>query len=169
MTALLSDLCCYCIFQALALLLLANGAPIIVNKLLGERWAQPIDNGFMLNDGQRLLGQTKTWRGFYAALCLTTLGALLFELNAWIGMAFGVLSMTGDLLSSFIKRRRAKVESSQARGFDTVPESLLPVWFLQSHLGLGLIEIALIVGFFFLIEEYLSPILYKLQLRKRPY
>jgi CDP-2,3-bis-(O-geranylgeranyl)-sn-glycerol synthase len=77
--------------------------------------------------------------------------------------------MTGDLLASFIKRRMGHAESSRARGLDTVPESLLPILVLKAPLGLGLIDIILIVAFFFLIEELISPILYRLHIRMRPY
>ncbi|MDD1608305.1 MAG: CDP-archaeol synthase, partial [Methylococcaceae bacterium] len=71
--------------------------------------------------------------------------------------------------ASFVKRRRGKVESSRARGLDTVPESLLPLLFLKDSLALGFIDILLVVGFFFLCEEFISPILYKWHIRNRPY
>jgi len=77
--------------------------------------------------------------------------------------------MTGDLLASFIKRRMGRAESGRARGLDTVPESLLPTMLLKEPLALSLIDIILIVALFFLIEEWVSPILYRLHIRKRPY
>ncbi len=163
------SLCVFCTFQALVLLLIANGAPILVGNVMGTRWAKPIDNGITLPDGQRLLGDTKTWRGLCAAACLTALGAILFDLPVWLGVVFGVLSMLGDLLSSFIKRRHARIESSHAPGLDTMPESLLPIGCLQMPLNLGITEMAIIAGAFFLLEELVSPILFKLHIRSRPY
>jgi CDP-2,3-bis-(O-geranylgeranyl)-sn-glycerol synthase len=155
--------------QAIALLVVANGAPVLINKTLGKQWAWPVDNGLKLRDGRRLFGDTKTWRGLCSAVLFTTLAAILSGIDLLTGVLFGILAMSGDLLASFIKRRMGCVESSQARGFDTVPESLFPVLLLQEPLALSLIDIILIVVLFFLIEELISPVLYRLHIRKRPY
>ena len=166
---LLLSLCWPCILQALALLVIANGAPVITNKGLGNQWSWPVDNGLNLRDGQRLLGNAKTWRGLCSAICLTTVASILFGIEPLNGVIFGALAMTGDLLASFVKRRLMRAESSRARGLDTVPESLLPIWLLKEPLALGYTDIILIVGLFFLIEELISPLLYRLHIRKQPY
>jgi len=163
------SLCLYCIIQAVALLVAANGAPVLVNKVLGKRWAWPVDKGLKLGNGHRLFGSTKTWRGLFSAIYFTAAVAILCGIGPLIGILFGALAMTGDLLASFIKRRLGRVESSRARGLDTLPESLLPILLLKEPLGLALIDIGLIVGLFFLIEEFVSPVLYWLHIRKRPY
>lgn len=165
----MTDISVVCIVQALLLLLVANGAPVLVNNLLGHRYDGAVDGGCKWVDGRPLFGFTKTWRGLIAAVVSTGGVALLLDLTPWIGMLVGGCAMVGDLLSSFIKRRRGKKESSQARGLDTVPESLLPVWALKEPLGLSFIDISLIIGLFFLAEEGLSPLLYRLHIRKRPY
>lgn len=167
MTAL--SLCIYCISLAIALLVVANGAPVIINKMLGQRLAWPVDSGLRLHDGRRLFGKTKTWRGLCSAVLSTAIAAILIKIDFLTGVLFGTLAMTGDLLASFIKRRINCVESSRARGLDTIPESLLPILFLKEPLALSFADIILIVAFFFLIEEWLSPILYQLHIRKRPY
>ena len=161
--------CWHCIFQALVLLVIANGAPLIINKVLGNRWSWPVDKGLNLSDGQRLLGSAKTWRGLCSALYFTTVVAILFGIEPLTDALFGALAMTGDLLASFIKRRLMRAESSRARGLDTVPESLLPLCLLKDSLTLNLIDITLIVGLFFLIEEFVSPVLYRLHIRNQPY
>lgn len=158
-----------CIAQALILLLAANGAPILLTWLMGKRWAYPIDNGIELTDGQRLFGASKTWRGIFSALCVTTGLSMAFNMAFLTGLWFGVLTMSGDLLASFSKRRLGHHESSQVRGFDTVPESLLPILILKTPLTLSAIDIILIVGIFFLIEEFVSPVLYRWHIRKKPY
>ena len=163
------SLCWYCIFQALLLLIAANGAPVITGKVLGNRLARPVDNGLKLSDGYRLFGNSKTWRGLFSAVFFSTAVAILFGIEPLTGVLFGTLTMTGDLLTSFIKRRRGNVESSRARGLDTVPESLLPLCLLKDSLALNLIDIILIVILFFLIEEFVSPVLYKLHIRNQPY
>ena len=161
--------CLYCLIQAVALLAVANGTPVLVNKVMGKRWAWPVDNELKLRDGHRLWGNTKTWRGLCAAVFFSILAAIISGLEPLTGALFGALAMVGDLLASFIKRRMGRVESSRARGFDTVPESLLPILLLKESLALSLIDIILIVALFFLIEELVSPVLYRLHIRKRPY
>jgi CDP-2,3-bis-(O-geranylgeranyl)-sn-glycerol synthase len=155
--------------QAVALLIVANGAPVLISKTLGTQWAWPVDNGLTLRDGRRLFGGTKTWRGLCSAVLFTTLAAIFGGIDLLTGVLFGLLAMCGDLLASFIKRRMGHGESSQARGLDTVPESLLPVLLLKDPLMLSLIDIILIVVLFFLIEELISPVLYRWHIKKRPY
>ncbi|WP_333878381.1 CDP-archaeol synthase [Methylobacter sp.] len=167
MTAL--SWCLYCMIQAIALLVAANGAPVLINKALGKRWTWPVDNKLEWSDGRRLFGNTKTWRGLCSAIFCTTLVAFLSGIEPLTGLLFGVLTMAGDLLASFIKRRMGCNESSRARGLDTVPESLLPIFLLKEPLALSLIDIIVIVALFFLIEELISPVLYRLHIRKRPY
>ena len=163
------SLCFYCIIQAIVLLVAANGAPVLAAKALGRRWAWPVDHGLTLPDGQRLFGRAKTWRGVCSAVLLTTLAAISIGITPLTGALFGALAMAGDLLASFSKRRMGCAESGRARGLDTVPESLLPIWLLKEPLALGLIDIILIVALFFLMEEWISPVLYRLHIRKRPY
>lgn len=157
------------IIQALLLLLVANGAPLIVRKIVGEHWGYPVDMGLTWFDHQRLLGGSKTWRGLLASMVATGCMASGMGLGISTGMLFGALSMGGDLLASFLKRRRGHAESSRARGLDTVPESLLPLWALNDRLPLDVIGIALVMGIFFLIEEFVSPLLYKWHIRNQPY
>src|SRR5664279_3704504 len=132
MTAL--PVCLYCMTQAIALLIAANGAPVLINKVLGKRWAWPVDNKLKLRDGHRLFGHTKTWRGLCSAILSTTLIAILSGIEPLTGILFGALAMAGDILASFLKRRMGHVESSRARGLDTVPESLLPILVLKEPL-----------------------------------
>lgn len=165
----LQSLCWNCIFPSLLLLITANGAPVIASKMLGNRFARPIDNGLKLSDGYRLFGDSKTWRGLFSAVFFTMVMAVFLGIQPLTSLFFGTLTITGDILASFIKRRLGSVESSRARGLDTVPESLLPLWLLKDSLGLNLIGIALLVGLFFLIEELISPVLYRLHIRDQPY
>lgn len=154
---------------ALVFLLAANGAPILMNALLGKRLAWPMDSGVTLPDGYRLFGGAKTWRGLFSAVCATTGLALVCARPPLLGLIFGFLAMTGDLLASFCKRRLGHAESSHARGLDTVPESVLPIAILKEPLALNLIDIILVAVIFFLIEEFVSPLLYRWHIRNKPY
>ena len=121
------------ILQALALLTLANGTPVIAKKIFGARFAQPLDAGARFFDRRPLFGASKTIRGILLAIIVTTAGAPLVGLDAEIGALVAGAAMAGDLFSSFVKRRLNWPPSSRALGLDQVPESLLPLHLNQSY------------------------------------
>lgn len=155
--------------QALILLVVANGAPVITRDLTGTWFDWPVDLGLILADGQPLLGDSKTWRGLLVAVISGAIVAGWIGLSAKQGALFALLVMVGDLFASFTKRRLRLAPSSRSRGLDVIPESLLPAAVMKTELGLNMIDIGLVVMGFFLIEVYLSPILYRWHIRKRPY
>jgi hypothetical protein len=157
------------VLDVLLLLVIANGAPILGHRILGERLGHPIDAGLHLADGQPLFGLSKTWRGAICAVVLTTLAAALLGYPVWLGALAGAAAMTGDLLSSFIKRRRRLPPSSFAAGVDQIPEALLPALLLMPLLGLRPGEVVLIVAAFVAVELALSVLLYMLKIRRQPY
>ena len=89
----------------LLLLITANGAPILLAWRLGQRWDWPLDAGWVLPDGRRLLGESATWRGLVAGVVSTALLSWLLGLGPGLGALIGFLSLVGDALSSFVKRR----------------------------------------------------------------
>ncbi|WP_295542166.1 CDP-archaeol synthase [uncultured Thiohalocapsa sp.] len=153
----------------LLLIVAANGAPVLVHAMLGARWAVPVDCGLRLADGRRLLGDAKTWRGLAVALAASTTLAPLLGLSPLVGLAAGALAMAGDLLASFVKRRLGRPRSSRALLLDTVPESLCPAVGLMQPLHLGGAEILGLVILFSLLDAWLSPLLYRLRIRRRPW
>ncbi len=97
------------------------------------------------------------------------MAAALLGYSAGFGLAFGALVMTGDLLSSFLKRRRGLPASSRATGLDQLPESLLPALFTTAYLGLDWWWAPLWAAAFMLLEIVVSKPLFLLHIRKRPY
>jgi CDP-2,3-bis-(O-geranylgeranyl)-sn-glycerol synthase len=154
--------------KLLALLLAANGAPILVRQLLPGTGGCPLDAGKTAWDGRPLLGHSKTARGLLAALVLTAVLALLLGMPLLLGVTIGFGAMAGDLLSSFIKRRLGIEPSSPAPGLDQIPESLLPLILVAEPLGLAAMNIAIIVLLFITLELTLSRILFRMHIRKRP-
>ncbi len=157
------------LLQLLLLLMVANGAPILAQKLFNDRFNHPLDGGLVLRDGRRLFGSSKTVRGIVLAIISTVVAAVLLDLPWFIGALIGTFAMLGDVLSSFTKRRLGKPTSSQALGLDQIPESLLPLLTVTPILNLRLMEIGGIVLAFLILELALSRILFKLNLRDRPY
>ena len=155
--------------KILALVALANGAPLAARKLLGARFALPIDGGRKFLDGRPLFGPSKTVRGVVAAIVITTLCAPLIGLKMSIGAIAAAAAMAGDLLSSFLKRRLNFPPSSQAIGLDQLPESLFPMLACRHALSLTPADIILGLAIFFAGELILSRILYSVHLRDTPY
>jgi CDP-diglyceride synthetase len=154
----------------LALLLaVANGAPLIAAKILGQRFSCPLDGGVEFIDGRPLFGKSKTVRGIVISILLSTMAAPLLGLDWWIGVAVGSAAMAGDLVSSFVKRRLNLAPSSRATGLDQIPESLFPLLACRGALSLSILDIATGVAIFFVGEVVLSLLLYKAHIRDRPY
>lgn len=153
----------------LLLIIVANSAPVLVADLLGRRGAWPIDAGRCLSDGRPLFGRAKTWRGLCAACAVTAALAPLLGLAWRVGLAAGALAMAGDLLASFCKRRLGIASSGRAPMLDSVPEALLPALGLRATLALGWLEVVGVVVLFTVAVNLLSPLLYRLHIRARPW
>lgn len=110
---------------------IANMAPVVLAKVI-PRWNAPIDGGRKRDDGTRLLGDGKTWRGLIGGSVIAALVAWLqaryflfserltdfgvTETGTWlaplvIGFAFGLGALVGDAVKSYFKRK-----SGRARG-----------------------------------------------------
>lgn len=138
--------------RALLLLILANSLPWIAGRLLGRRFGAPLDLGARFPDGRPLLGSHKTWRGVAAAVAGCALAAALAGLPGWAGAAFAALSLLGDTLSSFCKRRLAIAPGADVPLLDQLPEALLPLLVLRTSLGLDSTAVAAVAGVFTLLD-----------------
>ena len=148
---------------------LANGAPILAENLLQKAWNQPVDFGKTFFDGRPVFGVSKTWRGIIAAVFAASVGAMAVGFSPAIGFWLGAGAMAGDLFSSFMKRRLAIPSSGMALGLDQIPEALIPLLLVRPELELQPGQIILLTMLFLVIELSLSRVLFRLQIRKRPY
>lgn len=157
------------LIHLLLLIIIANGAPIILRVLMGKRLDSAIDCGFRLPDNKPVLGSSKTWRGVIGAIVFTSIGAVLLGYTVPIGVQVALYALLGDILSSFIKRRLGMAPSSMAPFIDQVPESLFPALMLKDTFELDHQSIIILVCVFVVIELLLSIVFFKLGIRKRPY
>lgn len=157
------------IISCVLLLVMANGMPVVINDIFGERWGRAVDGGRCFIDGRPWFGAAKTWRGIFSAVAAAGATGWLLGFGWQMGMAVGALAMLGDLCASFLKRRLAVPVSGRAWLLDQLPEAALPLFVLHGALGLSLPEAGLAVAVFTLLDLLLSPLLYRLRLRKRPY
>ncbi len=157
------------ILESLIIINAANGAPVLFARLVGTRFARPIDGGIVLRDGHPLLGRSKTWRGLASAILLAACVAVLIGLPWQLGALAAAAAMAGDCLSSFVKRRFGLQPSSMTLGLDQVPESLLPAVACRAYLPLDPIDVAAIVLVFSVGELAMSRLFFAVGLRDRPY
>jgi len=157
------------LIHLLLLIIIANGAPILIRVLLNDSFMLAVDFGQKLPDNKPLFGPSKTWRGIFAALSVTSLVAWLSGYPAMTGFQIAVFAVLGDLFSSFTKRRLGMPPSSMAPLLDQVPESLFPAIMLRTAFNLDIHSVILLVLIFIISELVLSHIFYKWGLRNRPY
>jgi CDP-diglyceride synthetase len=157
------------VLQLLILITLANGSPVIAKRIFGRHLAQPLDGNIKFVDGRPLFGASKTIRGIAVSILVTSAAAPLLGLELKIGLVVAITAMAGDLLSSFLKRRLRLPPSSKAVGLDQVPEALFPLLACRQVLSLSGLDIAAGTALFVVGELLLSPVLFRLRIRDRPY
>ncbi|MHC1725571.1 MAG: CDP-archaeol synthase [Syntrophobacteraceae bacterium] len=156
------------LFLKLLLLLWSiNFAPPFVAQVLEGKWKRPLDSGYLLFDGRPLFGSHKTIRGVLAGLTAGVLTASVLDFPLWLGLGAGVLSMSGDLLSSFLKRRLAFAGGDVVPGLDQVPEGLLPFVLLGPYFSLSA-GFVLLLGIVFGTGAYYGSIFLNQVLLGRP-
>ena len=150
------------ILDVVFLLLVANGAPILVDYLLRKKLNIALDAGKHFTDGQRILGESKTVRGVAVSIVVTIGAALVIGQSPAIGLLVGAVAMIGDLASSFMKRRLRLAATSRSFGLDYVPEALLPALVLAAISDLATTDVVAMA-------TIISPLLHTFRIRKQPY
>jgi len=134
--------------KILVLLWLINLTPPVIAYFLENNWDAPLDGGCLYSDGHPLLGGHKTVRGFLGGIITGIFAGLLFGFPPGIACLTGIFSMTGDLLSSFIKRRFKKPDGSLMPGLDQFFEGALPFAVLGPYCDLSGRQIVFLVALF---------------------
>lgn len=138
--------------RALALLSAANATPVIVAQLARDRWSTPLDFGYVMSDGERLLGSHKTWRGLIVGV-LAGLGVgAMFDLSLLSSAGFAATSLLADVVSSAAKRRMHLKPGTESVGLDQLGEALLPLILFSTPLSLAPAEIVGVTVIFVLLD-----------------
>jgi len=153
--------------QLLLLIIIANGAPVLVRIIFGDYLNTPVDLGFTLSDNHPVFGSSKTWRGIFAALLMTSIAASLMNYPFVTGFLIASYAVIGDLSSSFIKRRFSMAPSSKAPILDQVPESLLPAFMMMRTFDLELSSVLWLSAVFLIIDMAMTYILYHWKVLKK--
>jgi CDP-diglyceride synthetase len=138
--------------RALALLIAANAVPVVVAKLARDRWAAPLDFGWVLPDGERLFGSHKTWRGLVVGIAACVGVGLFLALTPVMGAGFACASLLADAASSAAKRRLHLKPGTEYVGLDQAAEALVPLALFAGPLALDWTEIAGVAVMFTLLD-----------------
>ena len=144
------------VLRIILFLLLVNGLPPLVAVLTRNRFDWAVDGGTLWRDGRPLFGNNKTFRGLVAA---SAGGALAFPLLGqpfWVAGTAAILAMTGDLFSSFVKRRLTLENGRNIAGLDQLFESLFPLLFLDLFFTLSLLQKTAVLLLFTIVAYYSS-------------
>jgi len=136
------------ILKIVSFILLVNFLPFVASLLCEERFSRPIDGGLLWRDGRPLLGSHKTFRGLLAGVLGGVIISPMLTITWPVAAGAALLSMSGDLLTSFIKRRLHYPSGKPVPVFDHLFESLFPLLFLYNFLQLSLWHITAILTLF---------------------
>ena len=150
--------------KILFLLWLINFAPPLAAYFFEDRGNLPVDRGRSWRDGEPLLGPHKTFRGLGAGLLFGAFFGYALGMTVWTGGMCAVLSLFGDLCSSFVKRRLKITSGNDFPGLDQGVEGILPLVFLKYRLVLSWSDTALLL-IVFSVGAYVGSRMYKAFLR----
>jgi CDP-diglyceride synthetase len=146
-------------FKLLLILITANGVPIILRYGLRNTFSYPVDGGLLLADGYPLFGYAKTWRGIFSGITTASIITILFGFPLLFGITFSLLSLLGDLLSSFIKRRLKRPPSTPCIGIDQLPEALLPLIVGTYWLDYQIDTVLIVTLSFFIVNLFIPTLI----------
>jgi hypothetical protein len=154
--------------KLLILLWFVNFAPPFLVVVFNSKYSLPIDGGHLLPDGRPLFGRNKTVRGVLAGIITGGFLGLALGFPVWLSLGAGGLSMLGDLLSSFLKRRFALVSGYAVPGLDQIPEGLLPFVLIAPYYSLSM-QYVLLFGLVFGIGAWYGSAFLKGVLLRKPF
>lgn len=159
---------------------LANAAPVLFRT---GRSKTPIDMKLKFYDSRRILGEGKTWVGFFTGIATGTvvgyltwiLGLLNIYPTIWqhvfvaFMLSFG--TMTGDVIGSFLKRRLAMRKGKPLWLMDQLSFYVIAILFIMpwKPAALDLSMFMLLGVVTALIHYYANVIAYKIGLKKVPW
>jgi len=131
--------------KILFLLWSINLAPVLLAYFFEEKWDTPLDKGVLFIDNRPFLGSHKTIRGILGGIIAGIIFGLIFGISLWVALLASILSMFGDLLNSFIKRRFNMAEGSQLPVMDQLLEGAFPLVIIGPAYSLSFTVLSLLI------------------------
>ena len=150
----------------------ANASPVIVAKIVKN--PHPIDLHKKFFDNRRILGDGKTFEGFIGGVLAGTGTSLVLQVMGYHSIEKGIVlsigALVGDMIGSFIKRRKGYKRGQLAPLLDQLDfllGSLTLYWIIFDDLNINLFIILIIITpIIHLITNYLA---YSLKLKNVPW
>ncbi|MFH0713844.1 MAG: CDP-2,3-bis-(O-geranylgeranyl)-sn-glycerol synthase [Candidatus Micrarchaeota archaeon] len=158
----------------------ANATPVLL------RGKTPIDFGTQLGDKQRIFGQNKTIKGFIAGVAGGTVTGIIITLlfpqifptvstndKILIYFLLSLGAMLGDLIGSFVKRRRGMQSGSESLVMDKILFVIIalvvayPAY--SGKINLLHLDAVIIVALTYLLHIAFNKIAHYLKLKKVPW
>lgn len=136
------------VLEIVAFVIWVNILPPMAEIIFGKRFRRPLDGGRSWIDGRPLFGPHKTGRGIVVSVAGGVVCSPLLGITWQDGGVAALLAMTGDLISSFIKRRMGRESGYSAVFLDQIFESLFPALYLARVLRLEPLSSAAVVAVF---------------------
>lgn len=153
--------------KILILLWAINLMPVLLAYIFEERWDTPLDGHRLFMDGKPFFGSHKTIRGVAGGIMTGAVLGVVLGFPLWVAAGSGFMSMAGDLLSSFIKRRLGMDEGSDFPVMDQFFEGALPFIIIAPFYTLDPVEYGLLI-LVFVISAYIGSLFLTRILRTKP-
>ena len=124
-------------FKLLIILFVANSTPLLLSAFSPAAAGTRMDNGRKLLDGYPLLGKNKSLGGFLSGVTAGGLIGYLIGMQLAMSLLIALVSMLGDLFTSFIKRRLSLGAGETVYLFDHLFEGLFPLLLCKWAYGLS--------------------------------
>lgn len=163
----------------------ANGAALFSRRIkFLQPLAIPIDNGRKMFDGKRIIGNSKTVRGFVFGIFAAILAALVifyaseyFRIqifsslidSALIGLVVGFGALLGDTVKSFFKRRIGFTEGKNLLFFDQLDFLIGAILISLPFEQLSIPFIAIIITATFLLHVLTNVIAFYMRFKRVPW
>ncbi len=158
----------FLLVQIIILLWTINVTPVLMAFIFEKKWDTPLDGGVLFFDGNPIVGSHKTIRGLLGGILAGIFVGAILGISFWIALLTGVLSMLGDLLSSFIKRRFKSIEGTDYPVMDQIFEGAFPLIVIIPAYSLTIVQsLALIL--FFIVTAWIAAQFLTRVLRTPPF
>ncbi len=134
--------------QIVIFLWLINFVPPLLALIFHDKLNRPVDANKTFFDGQPFLGSHKTIRGITGAVVCGGVASHLFSFTIFEGIMIATLSMLGDLITSFFKRRLKKPSGTVIPGVDQFLEAFLPLIFWKHITSISWFWVAIAMALF---------------------
>ena len=151
----------------------ANASPVAFSKFNFFGLRRPIDNGRVAWDGNRWLGDGKTWQGLIVATIVGGLTGYFLGFYGYgsllLGLWMGFSAIVGDMVGSFIKRRKGMGRGENAGLLDSLDFITVGIILTYPFVRWSFREVVFLLVLTPVVHRTSNIIGYKLGLKKEPW